>query len=93
MWQTAPPKFMACFELVLPESSRSLFKAKKPKLGNIKIKFDGKHNGASKGTDCEAPKKARRRPAPLEGKARFLTELNDGRRHRTGDRFFNNIGL
>jgi hypothetical protein len=50
--------------------------------------FNGDHSGAAKETEREVPKKARRKLAPLGGKARFLTELGDGRKHRTGDRFF-----
>jgi hypothetical protein len=56
---------------------RHLFRAKRPKLGKCRVKFDRNGNGAAREFDYEAPEKPGRKPAPLQGKDRFLWDEED----------------
>lgn len=77
MYRRRPREFKARFTFILPEEYRRLFDAKKPKLGNIKIEFNGNGSGAAKDVDCQVPQKPERKPAALQGKDRFLWGKED----------------
>jgi len=80
-----PGEFRASITYILPEEWRHLIERKKLKLRTGTIEFNSNGTGAA---NREVPKKPRRRPEPLGGKARFLNELKDGRKHKKGDRLF-----
>jgi hypothetical protein len=63
-------EFRASIAYILPEEWRHLIERKKLKLRTGAIEFNGNGTGEA---NREVPKKSRRRPEPLGGKARFLT--------------------